>query len=429
MKALPASETQDPRRRTPIDWDVALDLRENEGWTFGRIARAFGYAEKTVRNALRARGAAGRPRARNDRASRKLRDLWRLTHEKCENPRHPSFPLYGARGVTVAEVWTSYEQFREWALASGYKVGLRLARLSDRKPFGPGNCRWVSAEERVHSRLPRRRISAARRDPSPIDWDEAKRLYLKEHLSKPAVARRLGCSYTGVLAGFRRLGIEREAPPAPTSTAEGRRLHKTWLSIHGRCENPDDPGYPAHGELGQRVAPEWSEFEPFLQWALANGARPGLWLGLRDTSRGYTPQNCVWTTSRDLLRQRVPPSKPFKPRRPITAFGESKGLVQWARDRRCMVTATTISGRLARGWDAASAITAPPQNEGSRGHAITIVEAFGMRKGLTAWTRDKRCRIGINGIADRLRRGWRAEDAISTPPHREPKKQRLGRTS
>ena len=101
MKSVSASGTEDARRRVPIDWDVALQLRNAEGWTFARIARAFGYAEKSVRNALLARGATGRRSARNDLASRKLRALWRFTHDKCEVPRHPSYPLYGARGVQV----------------------------------------------------------------------------------------------------------------------------------------------------------------------------------------------------------------------------------------------------------------------------------------------------------------------------------------
>lgn len=32
-----------------------------------------------------------------------------------------------------------------------------------------------------------------------------------------------------------------------------------------------------------------------------------------------------------------------------------------------------------------------------------------------AWSRDRRCRVGMTGLLDRLRRGWRAEDAIATP--------------
>ena len=126
------------------------------------------------------RGAHGRRPARTGRAARKLREIWRFTHEKCEKPSHPSFSQNGAKGARVSSEWAEFEPFYAWARASGYRVGLRLALCGDRAPYGSRNCRWVTAEERVRSRQPRQPRTATRKNPKPIDWSEAKRLYLVE---------------------------------------------------------------------------------------------------------------------------------------------------------------------------------------------------------------------------------------------------------
>ena len=256
----------------------------------------------------------------------------------------------------------------------------------------------------------------------PIDWAEAARLYLIEGLSKPEAARRVGASYTGLLAAFKRFGVERADPPAPTSTPEGRRLHKTWLSIHARCEEPEHHAYPYYGARGVRVCWAWAEFEPFLRWALKSGTARGLCLVRKARSRGYSPANCKWVTRSEASKSKRPPSKGPAPRRPITAFGETKGLMEWSRDQRCPVTSTTIANRLASGWPVEEAITEPPQNRGGLDTYYTELEAFGVTKGITAWTRDRRCRVGLTGLVDRLRRGWTAEEAIATPPFKPRRK-------
>jgi hypothetical protein len=224
----------------------------------------------------------------------------------------------------------------------------------------------------------------------------------------------------GIVVGFKRLGIAYPRKPAPRNTAEGRRLYKTWESLRARCQNPRNPLYPYNGALGAQVCDEWRAFGPFFNWARRSGARPGLWLARIDRRKDYTPRNCEWVTPKEASRRKRPPSKGPAPRRLITAFGETKGLMDWSRDRRCSVTAPALSGRLASGWDVRSAITAPPQNRGGSDTYFTELVAFGERKGIMDWTRDRRCKVSMTGLEDRLRRGWKAEDALATPPYRQP---------
>jgi predicted DNA-binding protein (UPF0251 family) len=403
-------------RRPRIDWDEALRLHEEEQWNFVEIAREFDYSPATVSRELRKRGARRSSFRPHGRLAIKLLGVWRQMHEKCEKPGHPSYSRFGGRGVRVCGAWGKFAPFYAWARGSGYRRGLVLAIVDERAAFGPFNCRWVTMAERLRAREPFERRKAKRKRPTAIDWREATRLFLEEGLSQPAVARRLGASYTGIISGFKRLGVRRKKEPSPMSTAEGVRLYRIWWSLNARCTNPKARGYSYNGALGAQVAKEWAEFEPFRRWAIAAGSRPGLWLTRIDASRDYSPANCTWASRDEVLRRREPPKHAPAARRPITALGETKALLAWARDPRCPVTAATIARRLNHGWEAKSAITDPPQFPGLSGLVFTELRAFGQVKGPTEWARDKRCRVTLTGLLDRLRRGWPLEEAITTAP-------------
>jgi predicted DNA-binding protein (UPF0251 family) len=403
-------------QRPRIDWDEALRLHEEEQWNFVEIAREFDYSPATVGRELGKLGARRPPPPPRGRLAIKLLAVWRNMRRKCEKPGHPSYSRYGARGVRVCSAWAKFAPFYAWARASGYGKGLWLALVDERTAFGPFNCRWVTVSERMRAREPFRRKKAKPKRRTAIDWQEATRLLLEEGLSQPAIARRMGASYTGIVAGFKRLGVQRKKEPSPASTPEGVRIHRIWWSLHARCTNPKDRGYSYNGALGAKVAKEWSEFEPFWRWAIAAGSRPGLWLTRIDASKDYLPTNCTWASRDEVLRRRKPPKHAHAPRRPITALGETKGLLAWARDPRCPVSSSSIAHRLDHGWDAKSAITAPPQFPGCKGMVFTELRAFGQVKGPAQWARDKRCRVTITGLIERLRRGWPVEEALTTPP-------------
>jgi hypothetical protein len=410
-------------RKERIDWDEALSLH-SEGWTFAEIARETGYAYKTIRQGLSSRGAKVRRTGPRGKKAEHLRYQWRFMHVKCEKPAHPSYALYGARGARVAKEWRTFAPFYRWAIESGYRPGLHLARIEGRRVFGPENCVWVSQEEQRRLRKPSQKTERSRRSLSPIDWDKVRRLLLEKRLSPRDVASKVGASYTGIISGMRRLGIERPREPAPTATPEGLRLHKTWLALQARCEDEEHPLYRYNGAKGIRVCEEWAQFRPFLEWALRSGARPGLWLVRVDRSGDYSPTNCKWLRPKEALKRRSPPTRRPPPRRLLRAFCESKGLREWVQDPRCAVSATTIARRIAEGASAREAISAPPRNRGTKDMIFREVTAFGQTKGLSDWVKDPRCRVTMTGLHDRLRRGWTAKEALTTPPFQQPRRAR-----
>lgn len=465
--------------RGSIDWDEARRLYAEEGWSYADIAREFEYSPVTVRHGLAERGVVTRRRHTPTALDQRLRSVWRVVRARCEDPSHSQYRYYGARGVRLCRAWEGFEAFRVWGRENGYQSGLRLVRINRGKPYSPGNCRWVSVEERVRRRKlvgeerasilieafgerkgaeewardrrcqvnswaillrlrrgysaqdavalpPRARPSKPPRPepvaPPPrrhnhIDWDEVRSLHLDEGLGPKEIADRLGCSYSGIIGGLRTRGFLRKRKKVGR---EEQRLRFIWLGMRSRCDNPLDRQYSTVGGQGYRVCKAWQSFAPFLDWALSSGARRGLCLTRIDRRSNYTPANCTWLTPKELARSRRAPSKPRRSTRLITAFGEVRGLVAWSRDPRCSVAAGTISKRLAKGWSAEEAIADPPQHRGTSDYTFRTLEAFGRTQGFSDWARDPRCKIGHAGLWYRLNKGWSAEDAIATPPWKDP---------
>lgn len=89
-------------------------------------------------------------------------------------------------------------------------------------------------------------------------------------------------------------------------TAGGKRhpLYGRWKNMRNRCENKKNRSYQEYGGRGISVCPQWAEFAPFKEWALANGWKPGLMLDRKDNDGNYTPQNCRFTTFLESNRNR-----------------------------------------------------------------------------------------------------------------------------
>jgi hypothetical protein len=79
--------------------------------------------------------------------------------QRCSNPNLKKYNRYGRRGIVVCKEWRSYELFREWSHANGYKKGLTLDRIDNNGNYEPGNCRWTTYKVQMNNFSANRHIA------------------------------------------------------------------------------------------------------------------------------------------------------------------------------------------------------------------------------------------------------------------------------
>jgi hypothetical protein len=93
-------------------------------------------------------GHAGRGLGRG-RERTKLYDAWANMRQRANpdsaSPRNQKW--YVNRGITVCPEWQTFEPFRDWALANGWREGLSLDRVYNGGNYEPSNCEWVTKAE------------------------------------------------------------------------------------------------------------------------------------------------------------------------------------------------------------------------------------------------------------------------------------------
>lgn len=76
---------------------------------------------------------------------------WTQIKQRCLNPKHPAYPDYGGRGITLHPVWAaSYAHFRQDIdRAIGPKPSrlYSLDRINNDSGYVPGNLRWATPAE------------------------------------------------------------------------------------------------------------------------------------------------------------------------------------------------------------------------------------------------------------------------------------------
>lgn len=132
----------------------------------------------------------------------------------------------------------------------------------------------------------------------------------------------------------------------------GTRLYRIWHGMLRRCRNPNSVGYKDYGGRGISICDEWNDFKAFRDWSLENGYKDRLEIERWDNDGNYEPANCIFATRIQQVRNK-------RSNHLVAAFGETKCIAEWAEDRRCQVSAGTLTMRLWRGWDGVRAITTP----------------------------------------------------------------------
>ena len=85
-----------------------------------------------------------------------LHAIWQAMKQRCYNPKHKLYYMYGGKGVTICDEWlNSFESFAQWAEANGWSQGKHIDKdiSSDRqnvsRSYGPDTCLVMDGFENV----------------------------------------------------------------------------------------------------------------------------------------------------------------------------------------------------------------------------------------------------------------------------------------
>ena len=78
---------------------------------------------------------------------------WRAMIYRCLYERHPYYPDYGGRGISVCDRWRGRGGLDRFLADMGERPpGMTLDREDVHGDYTPENCRWATASEQRHNR-------------------------------------------------------------------------------------------------------------------------------------------------------------------------------------------------------------------------------------------------------------------------------------
>lgn len=119
------------------------------------------------------------------------------------------------------------------------------------------------------------------------------------------------------------------------------RLHRIWSGMRQRCNDPVCAAYRIYGGKGVTVCEEWSDFQCFYDWAMANGYRDDLSIDRIDSNGNYCPENCRWATMKEQQNNR---SNNIR----ISFGGEEKTVSEWSEASG--IPRATLEWRIKNRW-------------------------------------------------------------------------------
>lgn len=188
------------------------------------------------------------------------------------------------------------------------------------------------------------------------------------------------------------------------------KLASVWRLMKRRCEDPRADNYYRYGARGIKVCDEWQDQDTFIAWGLSSGYQIGLELDRTDNNGPYSPENCQWVTRKQNMRN-------VSTNRLITAWGETKPLAEWVDDARCSVARETVAKRIdSYGWTAEDAISTSVRGRprADKGVGRKPITAFGETKSLLDWSKDPRCAVSYDNLKQRFQRGGYSNETLIT---------------
>lgn len=188
-----------------------------------------------------------------------------------------------------------------------------------------------------------------------------------------------------------------------------KRLNRIYANMKDRCYNPNRPSYKDYGARGITICKEWLDKEivcypstkgwlAFEKWALSNGYADNLTIDRIDNNKGYSPENCRWTTHKVQ-------SNNNRHNRLITYKGKTQTMVQWSEELKISYETLVYRIHIAH-WDLDKTFTTPENAD------YRMITYQGKTQSLAEWCRE--LNMKYQTVKDRLNRyHWTIERAFA----------------
>jgi hypothetical protein len=101
--------------------------------------------------AMKSCGCSQKPETTREYRDHPLYDVWKGMKQRCSNPKNISYKNYGAKGVTVCDLWKKdFVSFYTWCIENGWKEGMQIDKdLKGGNIYSPDNCTILSRTDNM----------------------------------------------------------------------------------------------------------------------------------------------------------------------------------------------------------------------------------------------------------------------------------------
>ena len=154
---------EEPKANWPKPrWSVQCDC--------GVIGSVYGSPLAGGRSVSCGCGPVGRPAVHGMDGTPEYK-AWSSMWSRCTNPRSPSYPRYGGRGILVTPEWEEFQPFlRDMGLRPSPEHS--LDRRENDGNYEQSNCRWDTKKEQANNRSSNRTVTAFGVSRNLVEWAE-----------------------------------------------------------------------------------------------------------------------------------------------------------------------------------------------------------------------------------------------------------------
>jgi hypothetical protein len=116
----------------------------------------------------------GKQNSTHGMSGTKQYNVWQQMVQRCKNPLHKKYHIYGGKGITVCDDWLTFEGF--WRdNESLYKDGLTIDRKDASLGYNVDNVRWIPKGKNSSETTKRRPVIQLTKRYEPLrEWESAK---------------------------------------------------------------------------------------------------------------------------------------------------------------------------------------------------------------------------------------------------------------